>query len=372
MHCVSAGSAAAFTAGMGLAAGAWLQPQSGDGKSQEAQGTPFPYYQGKSVVSIVKGESRRKLIYEALIGIDDQILPKLKQKKYVILKPNCVAADFPAACTDRDAILGVLDYLAPRFKGPILIAESSASRTTREAFENLRYGSITSEHRPRNISLVDLNEGEYDVINVMDANLHLTPVRLIRRLMDPDAFVISIPKAKTHVICTVTLSVKNVVLAAPLRLQPKQAPPQRVGFAVPWNDKWKIHPTYRIANYNMMLVAQRLRPSWGVAVIDAFEGMERNGPVAGINVSHRVAVASTDYIAADRVMAEAMGVKPDTVGHLVYCAQSGLGQFDPVKIELRGEPLAAVRKEYLLPANMEPVEEWMRPMHDVPSVVPPS
>lgn len=339
---------------MGLAAGAWLQPQSGDGKSQEAQGTPFPYYQGKSVVSIVKGESRRKLIYEALIGIDDQILPKLKQKKYVIL------------------ILGVLDYLAPRFKGPILIAESSASRTTREAFENLRYGSITSEHRPRNISLVDLNEGEYDVINVMDANLHLTPVRLIRRLMDPDAFVISIPKAKTHVICTVTLSVKNVVLAAPLRLQPKQAPPQRAGFAVPWNDKWKIHPTYRIANYNMMLVAQRLRPSWGVAVIDAFEGMERNGPVAGINVSHRVAVASTDYIAADRVMAEAMGVKPDTVGHLVYCAQSGLGQFDPVKIELRGEPLAAVRKEYLLPANMEPVEEWMRPMHDVPSVVPPS
>ncbi|HOQ44681.1 MAG TPA: DUF362 domain-containing protein [Bryobacteraceae bacterium] len=353
---------------MGLAA----RPpaQSGAGKSQEEQGTPYPYYQGKSVVSIVKGENRRKLICEALIGIDDQILPKLKEKKYVILKPNCVAADFPAACTDRDAILGVLDYLAPRFKGPILIAESSASRTTREAFENLRYASIVSEHRPRNISLVDLNEGEYEVINVMDANLHLTPVRLIKRLMDPDAFVISIPKAKTHVICTVTLSVKNVVLAAPLRLQPKQAPPQRAGFAVPWNDKWKIHPTYRLANYNMMLVAQRIRPSWGVAVIDAFEGMERNGPVAGIAVDHRVAVASTDYIAADRVMAEAMGIKPETVGHLVYCAQSGLGQFDPAKIELRGETLAAARKECLLPANTAPLEEWMSPMDDVPSVVP--
>jgi len=69
-------------------------------------------------------------------------------------------------------------------------------------------------------------------------------------------------------------------------------------------------------------------------------------------------------------MAEAMGIKPETVGHLVYCAQSGLGQFDPAKIELRGETLAAARKEYLLPANTAPLEEWMSPMDDVPSVVP--
>ena len=65
-----------------------------------------------------------------------------------------------------------------------------------------------------------------------------------------------------------------------------------------------------------------------------------------------------------------MGIKPETVGHLVYCWQAGLGQYDPAMIETRGEKIAAVRKEYLLPANIEPLEEWMRPIQDLPTVVP--
>jgi hypothetical protein len=110
---------------------------------------------------------------------------------------------------------------------------------------------------------------------------------------------------------------------------------------VPWNDKWKMHTTYRNANYNMMLVAQRMRPHWGATVIDAFVGMERNGPVSGIDV-----------------------------GHLAYCWQAGLGRLDPALIDVRGWKIAAVRREYLLPANVEPLEEWMRPIRDLPTMVP--
>jgi uncharacterized protein (DUF362 family) len=187
--------------------------------------------------------------------------------------------------------------------------------------------------------------------------------------MDKDAYVISMPVAKTHLICVVTLGVKNVVLAAPLRIQPKSKVAGPF-FARPENDKWKIHSTFRHCNNNMLLVAQKISPYWGASVVDAFRGMEKNGPVAGLDVEHRIAVASTDYIAADRVMAEAMGINPEWIGHLVYCWQAGIGQFDPAKIDIRGESIASVRKEYQLPSEVERMQEWMRPMEDVPTSVP--
>jgi uncharacterized protein (DUF362 family) len=343
------------------------------GLATPGQSASFPYSKTRAVVSVVKGDSRRKNVHDALVAIDDQIAPVLKRKKYVLLKPNGVTAQAPAACTHADAIRGGLDYLAPRFKGPIVIAESPAAGTAWESYEALRYGDLTKEFRSQQVSLVDLNEEQkVEPVTILDENLHLIPIRLISRLMDPDAYVISLPVAKTHLICVVTLSVKNMVLSAPLRVVPKTASKDGKGpaFAVPWNDKWKIHITYRHANYNMMLVAQRMRPHWGATIIDAFRGMERNGPVSGLDVDHRVAVASTDLVAADRVMTEAMGIKPETVGHLVYCWQAGLGQYDPALIDLRGEKIAAVRKEYLLPANIEPLEEWLRPIQDLPTVVP--
>jgi uncharacterized protein (DUF362 family) len=335
--------------------------------------SPFPYSKSRAVVSLVQGGNRRKNVYDALLAIDDQIAPVLKRKRYVLLKPNGVTPQAPGACTDADAIRGALDYLAPRFKGPVVIAESPASGIASEVYEALRYTDLLKEFRSQKVSLVDLNEEtKIEPITILDPDLHLIPIRLISRLLDPEAYIISMPRAKTHLICTVTLSVKNMVLSAPLRVIPKGTTADRKGpaFAVPWNDKWKMHTTYRNANYNMMLVAQRMRPHWGATVIDAFVGMERNGPVSGIDVDHKVAVASTDLVAADRVMTEAMGINPDTVGHLVYCWQAGLGQYDPALIDVRGQKIAAVRREYLLPANVEPLEEWMRPIQDLPTIVP--
>lgn len=369
----SLGGAAGLLTTACAAAGARQAGSTATSAATPGLNSSFPYTKSRAVVSLVQGGSRRKNVYDALLAIDDQIAPVLKRKRYVLLKPNGVTPQAPAACTDADAIRGALDYLAPRFKGPVVIAESPASGVAREVYEALHYTDLVKEFRSQKVSLMDLNEEEkIEPITILDPDLHLIPIRLISRLLDPEAYIISMPRAKTHLICTVTLSVKNMVLSAPLRVIPKGTAADRKGpaFAVPWNDKWKMHTTYRNANYNMMLVAQRMRPHWGATVIDAFVGMERNGPVSGIDVDHKVAVASTDLVAADRVMTEAMGIKPESVGHLVYCAQAGLGQFDPALIDVRGQKIAAVRREYLLPANVEPLEEWMRPIQDLPTIVP--
>ena len=128
---------------------------------------PYPYQTARSTVALVKGESsRRKNITDALVAIDDQILPVLKTKKYVVLKPNCVST-VALGTTNPEALMGILDYLAPRFKGQVVIAESSGN--TLGNFEALGYQKIVEQHRSQNVSLVDLNtEAKYQVIPVFD------------------------------------------------------------------------------------------------------------------------------------------------------------------------------------------------------------
>lgn len=312
----------------------------------------------RAAVSLVHGESRRKIIAESLIAIDDQIRPVLRTKKSVVIKPNMVSTVNPLAATNADTLHGILDYLGPRFKGPVYIAESSAGDTP-EGFDNFKYGSVVNEHRSQHVSLIDLNsEGLYKLHPILDANLHPTPVRLAARLLDPDAFIICSAILKAHNVVVATLSVKNMTLGAPLRSAPKSTPH--------WNDKRKFHGGVRQTHFGIMMTAQKMAPFWGATVIDGFEGMEGNGPASGTPVASRIAIASTDLIAADRVGVEAMGINPNWVGYLRFCSQAGLGQYDLAKIDVRGEKPAAVRKEYRLHADIERELRWMGPLEEVP------
>lgn len=319
---------------------------------------PVREFAGRSTVALIHGENRRQNAHDALLAIDDQLRPRLRQKKYVVIKPNNVSTVNPLAATNADAMRGILDYLAPRFQGPVIIAESSAGETM-EGFANFGYTRLVSEFRSQKVSLVDLNqEARYETIPLVDFDLHVIPVRLAARLLDLDAFVICSAILKTHNVVVATLSVKNMTLGAPLHSAPGERPR--------WNDKRKYHVGLRQTHYNMMLTAQRMQPHWGATLIDGFEGMEGNGPSSGTPVASRIAIASTDYIAADRVAVETMGIDANWLGYLRYCGQVGLGQYDLSRIDVLGASVAAVRKRYRLHSDVERELKWMGPMDDLP------
>ncbi len=317
---------------------------------------PFPALETRSKVSLVQGDNRRKMIFESLLAIDDQIRPKLKQKKSVVIKPNNVSTNVQLASTHPDVFRGILDYLEPRFKGPVYIAESSAG-VTMEGFENFKYPAVAAEHK--STKLIDLNEEAKNIIiPLIDFDLHVVPVRLAARLFDPDAFIISAGLLKTHNMAVATLSTKNMVLGAPLHQGPKET--KR------WNDKRRYHVGIRQGLYNFFLTAQKMQPYWSLAVIDGYEGMEGNGPMMGTPVPHRIALASTDFIAADRVGIETMGIDPNWIGWLKYCGEAGVGQWDLAKIDILGPPIASVQKKYRLHSDIERMLKWMGPMEEMP------
>jgi uncharacterized protein (DUF362 family) len=161
---------------------------------------------------------------------------------------------------------------------------------------------------------------------------------------------------KTHNTVIASLSIKNMVLGAPLHSATNETPR--------WSDKRKFHVGLRQTHYNMMVTAQRL--NWGASVIDGYEGMEGNGPNSGTPVPSRIALASVDYVAADRVAAETMGIDPEWLGYVKYCGDLGLGQFDPSKIDVIGAKVADVKKSYRMHPDIERELKWQGPLTELP------
>ncbi|MEI9977337.1 MAG: DUF362 domain-containing protein [Ignavibacteriota bacterium] len=260
----------------------------------------FPGPDYRSTVAIAQGDDRRKNVYTALKLIDKQLAAKMKGKKYVVIKPNFVNTTNQLAASHADSMRGILDYLSESFKGPVVIAESSAGNT-QDAYDNFKYAPLTSEYRRQQLKLIDLNnEAKFERVALLDSDLHIVPCRLAARLLDPEAFVISSCILKTHNTVIASLSIKNMVLGAPLH--------QATGETTRWNEKRKFHVGLRQTHYNMMVTAERL--NWGASLIDGYEGMEGNGPNSGTPVASRIALASTDYVAADRTAAETHGHRP--------------------------------------------------------------
>ena len=332
-------------------------PRMGVGNAEKL----FKYSQQRAKVSLVKGENRRKNIFDALVAIDDQIRPGLKNKKYVLIKPNGLDPSRSLISTTGDTIHGILDYLAPRFKGPIVVAECGGTKA-KVAMSDLGWQKIFDEHKPLQATLEVPNEDEnkYELLYGIDYDMHPVPIRLGARFCDPDAFLISSAVMKTHNMVVATMTVKNVVLGAPL------SPPP--GEKRPWGDseKRKFHVGIRAGNFNMYLAVQKMKSNWGLGIVDGYEGMEGNGPVSGTPVAHRIALASTDFLAADRVGLECMGIDAGWPGYLNYSWQAGLGQYDMAKIDVIGQKIADVKKKYRLHADVDRMLEWRGPMLDLP------
>ena len=310
-----------------------------------------------SKVGLTTGDNRADLAFRALQPFAGQIKESIGDK-LVVLKPNNVSIEIQLAATHADTLEGVLEFLKSINKlKNVVIAESAAWGPTFDGFKNFGYFRLADKYK---VKLVDLDQDKIDILYVFDEkDFRPHPVRMSNMLLNPDTYVISVARMKTHDRIIATLSLKNIVFGAPIK-DPgfTYGPGRKPGSKI---DKQIVHGGgFRGINYNLFALATRLHPD--LAVIDGFEGMEGNGPNNGTPVDHRICVASTDWLAADRVGIELMGIDFATVGYLNYCAQANLGVADLGKIEVIGEPVERHIKKYQLSKNIENQLVWMKPV----------
>lgn len=301
-----------------------------------------------SNVSIIKGNDARDNTFKALKNIEDEIMASLEGKKRILIKPNFVVVTNPLCATNVDSVRGILDFIKPRFKGPIEIGEATISgakgffqdsATTFTGFKNYGYLPLEKEY---GIKLTDLNLGSTVPHYVFNpAGNKPQKIRIIEKYLDKDQYIISAAKMKTHNCVLVTMSIKNILMGSPVNDYKTQ------------NDKFLMHgwnlndfkpgimpkmTKDNILHYNLFQLSQIVYPNLGV--VDAFTSMEGDGPINGTPVDTRLALASVDPLALDTLGAKIMGFDPTQILYMSSMNEAGLGQGDLDKINVLGANLS--------------------------------
>jgi uncharacterized protein (DUF362 family) len=276
-------------------------------------------------VALVEGDDRKRNIRRALELIGDEI--DLKGRRPVI-KVNFVSTFVPLCATHVEATRAVVEFLRDRGEKDVAVAEGATWGTTPRGFREYGYLELSKEY---DLELIDLNDADsWKVVHVIHPDLKPHPVKLSPAMVNPNNYMISLTRPKTHLQVGVTLTAKNVIMGSILVM-----------------DKYRMHPSEagdRVLDYNLFTVMKHLHIDLGV--VDGFEGMEGKGPVFGEPVDHRVALAGTDFLAVDRVGTEIMGADFDEIRYLNYLWDQGFGEGDLSKIQVIGETIDSCRRQY--------------------------
>jgi uncharacterized protein (DUF362 family) len=284
-----------------------------------------PAAEALSRVALVKGRDRREIIFQSLQLIEDDVWAAIDRKKRVLIKPNMSVDKNPLAITHVDAVRAVLEFLKPRCRKPISVAESGVLNTA-AGFKANGYYALEKEF---GVSVVDLNASPvWKPYYVFTKDQAPQPIRVYADFVDPEVCLISLARMKTHDTVLVTLALKNVLMAAPVNDYKK-------------SDKGFLHGAEKsladIMHFNLFHMAQRVWPD--LAVIDAFESMEGYGPAWGTPLDTRLALASRDPLAADIVGTRIMGFDASRILYLKSMAEAGMGAGDWQEIPILGAPL---------------------------------
>ena len=312
-----------------------------------------------SEVALTTGSNRADMVFRALQPFSKEIVAAVGRKR-VVLKPNIVNTNIQLASTHVDTLEGILEFFKSVGRTDnIIIAESAANGPTFDGYRNFGYMRLAGKY---NVKLVDLDQDATDIVYVFDEkDFRPHPVRIAHTMLDPDSFIVSVARMKTHDRVFATLSLKNIVVGSPVKDAGFSFSPSRKKGSS--SDKPIMHGSgFRGLNYNLYTMSHQLHPH--LAIIDGYDGMEGNGPNDGTPVDHRICLAGLDWLATDRIGIELMGIDYNNVGYLNFCNQTGPGTADLEKIRIVGESINDHRRSYRLSDNFKDQLVWKTPLSE--------
>ncbi len=214
----------------------------------------------------------------------------------IALKPNLgwdklIPGSISAPWVVEAVIETIKDYV-----GKIFMVESD--QVVVKADQALALSRLDKVCQRHQITWVNMSRGKFiDVDN--PERLVLKHVRIPEILTKTE--LITLPLLKTHNKTTITGALKN---------------------------QWGCLDTIR-HNYHLVIpqalvdINSIVRPKF--AVMDGTVALEGNGPKSGIPREMNVLLASANLAGMDGVAAQLMGFNPQSIEHIVLCAQHGLG-----------------------------------------------
>jgi uncharacterized protein (DUF362 family) len=276
----------------------------------------------KPSISLVKSKDHYYGVHDSLKPLKRDVTESLSNISSLVIKINLVITRIPRyskgvelATTPVDAVRSFIDFIAPFYKGKIIIAEEAAWGDTMEGFTMYGFTELAEENTQ--VELLDLKSDEalLKKIKYSEGELELP---LSRTILEAP-FLVSIARPKTHCNVVMTASIKNVL----------------VGAIQKYSMRRKIRRGKFIHSI-MASIADFTYPDF--VIVDGTVGMEGGGPVRGTEIKAGWTLASFDALATDSLATCLMGFSIDAVEYLDILRGKKFGALYPRdKVEIIGE-----------------------------------
>ncbi|MBV9616770.1 MAG: DUF362 domain-containing protein [Ktedonobacteraceae bacterium] len=242
----------------------------------------------------------------------------IRGAKIAVLKPNFVAGRNGA--TGSTTSFALLKAVAEEVRAcgaePVL-CETPGTEFDRDATYTILGVEKFCEENGIRILRVDPEGGEADWVELRPAGAKkLHRYRMPRILQE--ARLINLPVLKTHVVSTMTLSMKN-----------------SMGI-LPRPDRRSMH-TFGI---DQCIVDMNLGIKPDLNIVDGSVGQDGEGPLYGDKADLQVLIAGRDTLAVDLACCQAVGVKPRDIPHL----KLALEQLGKPSWQTVGEDVGVIKK----------------------------
>ena len=270
----------------------------------------------KASVAIVRGKQPSKMVETALELIGAKGLVKPTDK--VLIKPNYVVAKHPSTgiTTDSRVLESIIEFVKGHGGKDIVVGEGGAGDTER-AFDVVGIREVTARQKVR---LVNLNRDSR--VNVrIPRSLALKEVGVAETALKSTS-IINVPKLKVHHMAVVTLCMKNLMgLILPKSIMHSQIDQKIADLTSLFKDKVKIN------------------------IVDGLVGAEVD-ETSGSPVKMNLIIAGRDMVAVDTVGSAVMGIDPKRVKYLKLAEERGLGVSNIREIEVLGQRIEDVQREF--------------------------
>ncbi|HEU5228937.1 MAG TPA: DUF362 domain-containing protein [Ktedonobacteraceae bacterium] len=218
----------------------------------------------------------------------------IRGAKFAILKPNFVAGR--GAATGSTTSFALLKAVAEEVRAcgaePVL-CETPGTEFDREATYTILGVETFCQQNGIRILRIDPEGGEVDWMVLQPAGAKKLRRFHVPRLLE-DARLINLPVLKTHVVSTMTLSMKNLM------------------GILPRPDRRSMH-TFGI---DQSIVDMNLGLKPDLNIVDGSVGQDGDGPLYGDAADLQVLVGGRDSLAVDVMCCQVVGVKPHDIPHL--------------------------------------------------------
>ncbi len=236
----------------------------------------------------------------------------------VAIKPNlCTPLPYYSGATTD---LRLLEEVIKQFQGSsgevVVIESNGFSSTAEEAAEKSGVMDVCSYF---DVPFVNLSEDL--MIPVRGETKALGSSGIPRTFLKAD-LLLNLPVMKTHILTTVSLGLKNM-------------------FGILPGKKSTYHSRLSDAICD---VAKIRRPD--LTIMDGIIGMEGSGPISGSPKKMDLILASEDVLALDVTACRVMRINPVHVDHIQKAAYYDLGEDNPSRIEVHGEPIEDVWERF--------------------------